>query len=91
MLAVFMVNSDLDNTIGGNGLLTFREAVNAANQDNLPDQIVFDETVFDSNVANRIINIQLGNLVINERVTITGPSTGFVFINDASATASTAT
>jgi len=89
MLTVITVNNQGDFTDTNPNITTLREAINAANFSDDPDQIVFDETVFDSNVANRIINIQLGNLVINERVTITGPSTGFVFINDASATADT--
>jgi len=75
--------ANLLSSNGGDGI-SLREAILAANNSSGPDQIVFDNSL-----ANQTINIQLGNLVINERVTITGPSTGFVFINDASATADT--
>jgi len=74
---------EMNSPLGGYGERMNRPA------EGVHDQIVFDETVFDSNPANRIIDIQLGNLVLTDRVTITGPSTGFVFINDASATADT--
>ena len=40
MLAVFVVDSELDNTTRGDGLLTLREAVHAANQSTDVDTII---------------------------------------------------
>ena len=46
MLAVLTVNSDLDNTISGDGLTTLREAVAASNFDLDTDTISFDLSLF---------------------------------------------
>lgn len=58
MLATFTVNSVLDNTTSGDGLTTLREAVNAANQ--LDDA---DEIVFHSSLNGGVITITGGNLL----------------------------
>jgi len=71
MLAVFTVNSNLDNTIAGDGLLTLREAIDDANQDVIPDIINFDATIFNT---PQTILLTEGQLSITESVTIDATS-----------------
>ncbi len=73
MLAVLTVNSSLDNTIGGDGLLTLREAVDAANQDAIPDIINFDASILGDTSTITLTN---GQLEITEGLTIIGPGKG---------------
>ena len=76
LLAVLTVTTPLDNTIGGDGLLTLREAVDAANFAPDHDTIIFDPAVFTP--GNNTITLDLGNplpnagkeLYISEQVTI---------------------
>lgn len=73
MLAVFTVNSPLDNTIGDDGLTTLREAINAANQQPDQDTIDFSTAPADGLDGGRILLTQgqfTGQLTIFESVTI---------------------
>jgi hypothetical protein len=67
MLAVFTVNSIGDNTIGGDGLTTLREAINEA------DETVAADTIrFDSSLVDAVITLMEGQLSITRPVEITG-------------------
>ncbi len=65
LLAVLTVNSALDNTIGGDGLITLREALDAANQSPGPDTIEFD-----SSLNGGTILLTQDELSITESLTI---------------------
>jgi predicted outer membrane repeat protein len=77
LLASLTVNSPLDNTIAGDGLVTIREAILAANADtttdlgqkgNFVDVITFDF----GHDGPQTIALTMGQLVINSDLTITG-------------------
>src|SRR5689334_9909756 len=76
VLAVLTVNSLLDNTTGGDGLVTLREAIIASNTDTATDLgetgLDADTIVFAPGVTG---TITLGGtqLSITDAVTITGP------------------
>jgi hypothetical protein len=72
MLAPIIVTSDQDNTISGDGLITLREAINAANDTIQHDTIKFDETFF---ANGGTINLTQGQLSISQGVTIDGNDT----------------
>lgn len=81
LLAVLTVNSLLDNTTVGDGQVTLREAITAANTDSTtdlgatgdgPDTIRFAESLFDG--MSRTILLSLGELTITDSLAITGPS-----------------
>jgi hypothetical protein len=67
MLAVLTVNSLLDNTTGGDGLTTLREAVIASNNTAGADQIVFS--------VSGTINVTAGQLTLTDPVTVQGGGT----------------
>jgi hypothetical protein len=79
LLATLTVNSPLDNNTPGDGLVTLREAIIAANADTTTDlgqtgsgadTIQFDATVF---ATPRVIQLAFGDLVVSESITINGP------------------
>ena len=76
LLAVLTVNSPLDNTIGGDGFLTLREAVYAANADDLPDTIDFSSSLFQNGDVTITLTDPNGELWVTDDLTIEGPETG---------------
>ena len=69
MLAPIIVTSNADNTISGDGLITLREAIAAANQLDDLDTITFDPAVFNT---PKTILLTEGQLTITQSVTING-------------------
>jgi CSLREA domain-containing protein len=63
----FLVTTNLDVVDDADGLLSLREAITAANRNLIGDTISFDPSL-----ANQPINLTLGELVIDDAVTITG-------------------
>jgi predicted outer membrane repeat protein len=79
LLATLTVNSPLDNITSGNGLVTLREAIIAANTNSTTDlgqiasgadTIQFDPAVFGT---SQTISLVFGELIITESLTINGP------------------
>ncbi|MEO1521921.1 MAG: DUF4347 domain-containing protein, partial [Cyanobacteria bacterium J06633_2] len=75
-LGTLTVNSLDDNTNSGDGFVTLREAIAAANTDtttDLGDQASgFDTIIFDASLSDGRINLNLGELLINSDVSIDG-------------------
>jgi hypothetical protein len=89
LLAALLVNSPLDNTASGDGLVTLREAILAANSDtttdlgqkgNFADTISFDF----GHDGPQTIELTMGQLTIDSDLTIVGAGSGLLTI-DASA------
>ncbi len=91
--ATLLVNSLLDNTTPGDGLVTLREAILASNNHTMDD-------LGQTGTGNDIINfapgltgtiaLTLGELDINDNLTITGPGANVLSIDGSSmATSST--
>jgi len=76
LLAVLMVNSDLDNVIAGDGLVTLREAVNAANTNTTTDLghtgAGNDTIQFAPELANHTIVLGGSQLYVSGNLTLTG-------------------
>ncbi len=77
LLAALFVNSPLDNTIAGDGLVTLREAILAANNDTTTELghkgSFADEITFDfGHDGPETIMLTMGQLTINNNVTIVG-------------------
>jgi hypothetical protein len=77
LLAALFVNSSLDNTIGGDGLVTLREAILAANNDTTTDLghkgSFADEITFTlGREGPNTIMLTMGHLVINGDLKILG-------------------
>ncbi|MCA8989307.1 MAG: hypothetical protein KDA78_16785, partial [Planctomycetaceae bacterium] len=76
LLSSLTVNSALDNLTPGDGLVTLREAIIAANNDTTTDLSQTgsgaDVIQFDASLANQTINLTLGELEISSEVTIEG-------------------
>jgi len=74
MLAVLIVNSAADNTITGDGLVTLREAIIAANNDTVTDLGLSgfgaDTIVFNATLSGQTITLGGTDLDINEALTI---------------------
>ena len=79
LLATLTVNSPLDNNTPGDGLVTLREAIIAANANTTTDlghtgsgadTIQFDSTAF---ATPATLSLTFGQIVISESLTISGP------------------
>lgn len=87
--ATIRVNSLADNTNGGDGLVTLREAIEAANTGGTTDLVEtgtypgFDEIVFDSSIASApgTLTLAYGPLTITDSVTISGPGADLLAID----------
>jgi hypothetical protein len=77
MLAVITVNSELDNTTGGDGKVTLREAIIAANTDGPTDGggtgSGTDIIQFDPALNGKTIKLTMGQFAITTPMTIQGP------------------
>src|SRR5262245_36243938 len=74
--ATFVVNSVLDVVDANDGVLTFREAINAANANSQADLISFNANVFST---HKTITLGGTDLMLSEagyKTTITGPAAG---------------
>ena len=84
LLAILTVNSALDNTTAGNGLVTLREAIIAANTNATTDLGQTgggaDTIQFAPNVTGSIA-LLLGQLTITEALTVDGPGRDVLTIN----------
>ena len=87
LLATLTVNSPLDNVTAGDGLVTLREAIIAANINSATDlgetgsgadTIAFDAAVF---ATSHTTLLTLGEMQITEAVTIDGPGRDLLTIN----------
>ncbi len=87
LLAVLTVNSALDNATPGNGLVTLREAIVAANANAMTDlgqtgsgadTIEFDAAAF---ATPKTIPLTFGELIITEPVSINGPGRNVLTID----------
>jgi hypothetical protein len=87
LLAVLMVNSPLDNNIPGDGLVTLREAIIAANANSTTDlgqtgggadTIQFDPIVF---AIPRTISLAFGEMTITHELAIIGPGQSLLTID----------
>lgn len=103
LLAAIIVNTPQDNTTGGDGLVTLREAINAANADATTDlghtgsgadTILFDSTVFAgggiiSLTAWGNTSVGVSALYVGSDITIDGPggTNGVTIARDGSAIA----
>jgi predicted outer membrane repeat protein len=85
MLATLTVNSLLDNVTGGDGLVTLREAIIAANTDSATDlgdagggadTIEFAASLTSGGPATLLLT--QGQLVVTDSVTINGPGSDFL-------------
>ena len=76
LLSAITVNSVLDNTTSGDGLVTLREAIAAANSDSTTDLGQMgsgsDTISFDSSLNGQIITLSEGELAISSSLTIIG-------------------
>ena len=94
MLATLIVNSAQDNVTSGDGLVTLREAIIAANNDTVTDLGLSgfgaDTIRFAVNIGNdpgddfatpRTILLQLGEFEITEAATVEGPGQELLTIN----------
>ncbi|MEM8641176.1 MAG: CHAT domain-containing protein [Cyanobacteria bacterium P01_G01_bin.54] len=86
-LATLTVNSNVDNTTGGDSQVTLREAVNAANIDGTITDLGetssgWDEIRFSGVTA---VDLTLGELEIDDNVTITGGATHVTVQRDTGA------
>jgi hypothetical protein len=70
VFATITVNSNADNTIAGDGLVTLREAIITANDNSTVDTIVFHPSL-----ANSTITLNGSQLVITSALTINGLGT----------------
>ena len=86
LLAALIVNSPLDNTVSGDGLVTLREAILAANSDtttdlghkgNFADAITFDF----GHDGPQTIQLTIGQLTISGDTSITGAGRGLLTID----------
>ena len=87
LLTTLIVNSFADDIISGDGLVTLREAIVAANADTTTDlgetgsgadTITFEPSVFD---VPQTILLDLNDLPINDDLTIDGPTAGTLTID----------
>jgi hypothetical protein len=89
MLAVLTVNSLLDNTTGGDGLVTLREAIIASNTDAATDLgetgAGADTIQFTGGLSGTITLAGGVQLTITDSVTIDGPGAASLTINGAAA------
>jgi hypothetical protein len=85
VLAVLTVNSVLDNSTPGDGLLTLREAVAAANMNGTPDTIVFAASLSGPINLSTIADSTFGPsaLLISSPITIRGNASGITLRPDA--------
>ena len=86
-LALLAVNSPLDNNIPGDGLVTLREAIIAANANSTTDlghtgsgadTIQFDPAIFST---PRTLSLAFGEMTITQALTINGPDQSLLTID----------
>ncbi len=88
-LAVITVTSAADNLTGGDGLITLREALQAANNNTTvdgvtgsgADEIIFDTSGVFSTLQTITTNTSLGEFVISDDLKITGTGQGSLFLD----------
>src|SRR5262245_9500436 len=87
LLATLTVNSPLDNLTGGDGLVTLREAIVAANSNSTTDlgqsgsgadTIQFDPVVF---ATPHQLGLAFGAFLVSETLTINGPGQNLLTID----------
>jgi hypothetical protein len=78
LLASIIVNSDADNTPAGDGLVTLREAINAANNDTATDtgQTGSGDDTITFNLSAGAHTIQLASVLpdLNSNIVLQGPA-----------------